>query len=261
MIPDYTLVCGVDAKHLEQLRWTYPTWIKHKPSLLKHRMVIFYDKDQVKSEDIQNNIRHPNLSVAAWPMHETQYGGDPKSKWYHPQRYKMLAGFVHTPAMYVTTPYWLKIDTDVVATGPDDWIDPKWFDDDPAIVSHRWGYTKPADQMLILDKWIEDNEVAGWVNTPPLNLSPVPESNKVCHKRIISWCSFFNTEFTYQCAEEANDYCGKFKLPVPSQDGYLWYMAKRGQFKIVRTIMRSRGWSQKSSMKNIQQAVRESLRG
>jgi hypothetical protein len=250
-IPDYTLVCGVDKKHLEQLQLTFPTWRKHKPLLMQRPMLIFCDQHEVSPRVVKRAIGHPDLVVCPWPPTGVEYEGDFDDKWTHPQRVKMLTGFVYVAASLVQTPYWLKLDTDVVATGSPGWIDPAWFEDDPAVISHAWSFTKPPHQMEYLDGWVRRNwsELSGLGEFPPLNLSPEPGADRLKHKRIISWCSFWNTEFTKNCADWAQATCGPYKLPTPSQDGYLWYCAKRTQRGIIRTSMKKRGWAQWLTMK------------
>ncbi len=262
MIPDYTLVCGVDARHLEQLSWTWPTWIRHKPSLLKHPMIVFYDWREVTFIQVQTVLKeHPNLEVIAWPPEGIVHDGDNTNKWDNPRRHRMLSGFVYVPAACVQTPYWLKIDTDAIATRLDDWIDPEWFKGDPAIIAHRWTYTKPADQMLQMDQWIEDHpvELSYWAEKPPLNLVPLPGWSRLKHQRVASWCAFFHTEFTQNCAKAAEVAYKPFQLPVPSQDGFLWYMATRGQIPIRRVSIKRRGWVIRATRKGILQLVEESM--
>ena len=129
MIPDYTTVVGVDERHLKQLAMVWPTWKRHKPkTILEHPMVVFYDRFQVEIGQIKNVIDHPRLTTVSWPPEGVGYEGDPNTKWYNPRRYMMLAGYVHVPRCVVKTPYWFKIDTDSVATGNDDWINPEWFE-------------------------------------------------------------------------------------------------------------------------------------
>lgn len=263
-VSDYTTVVGVDRKHLQQLAWVWPTWKKHKPSLLDHPMIVFRDWTEIVTEgEVRRIVDHPDLIVIEWPVgYRYDYQLPGNSKWDNEQRYKMLAGFIHVPAMYVHTPYWLKIDTDTVATGCDDWIDPKWFEDLPAIVSQPWSFTKPADQMIKFDRWVDDNKT----ELPELNVSPrlgiIPKSgwSRVRHKRIISWCAFFRTDFTCDCADFASRTCKSYGLPEPSQDGYMWYVAKRLGLKIVRQGMKSFGWQHWSTDRNIRKYAEESLK-
>jgi hypothetical protein len=257
---DYTTVVGVDAKHLRQLAVVWPTWARHKPSLLKHPMVAFFDVQQVRAEDIRSVVGHPNLRTVPWPPDHVVYEDQPAAgRFGSAQRYKMLAGFVHAPARCVETEYWLKIDTDVVATGEDDWIDGRWFAGSPVIVAHPWGFTKPPDQMLRLDEWAEG--VSFLSQFRPLGLAPKPGWTRLTHKRIISWCAFFRLDFTSLCSQLAERYCGCWRLPVPSQDGFLWYCAQRLGLDVVRTGMKGRGWEHWSTEKNVLEAARRALDG
>lgn len=259
---DFTLVVGVDARHLNQLAITWPTWRKHKPGILKQPMLIFYDRSQVTPAMIFGVVQeHPDLCTVAWPEPSClEYeGGD--DKWTDPQRYRMLSGFVHVPPVYVSTRYWLKLDTDTVATGQDDWIDDGWFENDPAVVAQGWGFTKPPDQMMRLDLWAEMNAplLEDLMKHDPLNLIPEPGLDKLKHKRIISWCGFFDTAFTGRASDMATEACGWGKLPVPSQDGYLWYLAKRLGLGINRIDAKNRGWQHWNTMFNIRQAAERAM--
>jgi len=40
----------------------------------------------------------------------------------------------------------------------------------------------------------------------------------------------------------ANRTCGVGKMPVPSQDSFLWYLAARMGLKVRRVNMKSCGW-------------------
>lgn len=262
MIPDFTVVLGVDKSHLKQLEMVLPTWIRHKPSLIKRPFLVFYDS-AITIAQIKPHLFDLNVTYQVWPpTDDIIYYGHENTKWFHPQRIKMLSGFVHAPAMRVRTPYWLKIDLDVVATGNDDWIDPYWFTKFPAIISHPWSYTKPPMQMVMLDNWVRKHQdrLPELKRTSPLNLFPEPGASSLPHKRIISWLSFWRTDFTRVASEMACMIEGEGKLPVPSQDGYLWYLAKRLNQEIVRPNMKKLGWSHQSTLKNIREAVNVSMR-
>lgn len=259
---DITLVLGVDAKHLRQLSVVWPTWMRHKPELGDFPLLLFYDEREVTERAIRSVIGHREKCILfPWPAPGVVYGGDPTDKWYRPQRYKMLAGFVHVPAMHCTTNYWLKLDTDVVATGCPNWIQDSWFVNEPSIVSHRWGYTKPADQMLRLDTWVDENrdKLEMLRRCEPLRLAPAKGSSLVRHDRIISWCGFFHVSFTKFCSQWANSTIGEYRLPVPSQDGYLWYCAQRLGLEIKRTNMKVLGWQQWDNETNIRRAAHEAM--
>lgn len=261
---DYTLICGVDDKHLHQLSYTWPTWKKHKPNLLNHPMIIFYDHEQVDAGKIQSVVDHPQLSLYPWPPIDLKYGDDSGEKWTKPQRVKMLTGFLYISADHVKTKYWLKLDTDVVAHSHPEWIDPEWFSTDPAIVCHPWGFTKPPKQMLELDAWVASNqhrdEFSTIAGTPPLNLHPVEGSERLRHPRIISWCGFFKASLSRLCVGLAEASELNYKMPIPSQDGYVWYVAKRMGIRIVRSQMKRRGWSQWLTQYNIETHAKEAMK-
>ncbi len=262
---DYTLVVGVDAKHLEQLAIVWPTWVKHKPSLLRQPMLIFFDREQLAPDSVTQIIKHPNLQLYGWPPDDPETGRPIEyvggnDKWTNAQRHKMLAGYVHVPPL-IETAYWLKIDTDAIATGTDDWIDPYWFDDSPAIIAQPWRYTKPPNQMQLLDEWVENNaaDLPVLSQHEPLNLAPIPGAETLSHKRIASWCSFFDRTFTRYCADMAQRTCGIGKLPVPSQDGYLWYVARRSGMGIVTANMKRLGWQIRTTRVGITQVVEKAM--
>ncbi len=175
----------------------------------------------------------------------------------------MFAGFLYIPAKYVQTKYWLKIDTDAIAIGMDDWILPKWFKNDPVFVGHRWGFTKPANQMDLLDTWVARHPhiLADLANKPQLNLHPEPGNERLSHSRASSWCAFFETKFTKQIAAMTEEACGVGKLPIASQDGFAWYCAKRMQRTIVTHSMKSMGWTYRSTLFNVENMVKEVLSG
>lgn len=257
-LPDYSLVLGVDPDHLPHLDLVLPTWTRHKPSVLNRPVFVFFPPELMGASDIRSRL--PEARCIPWEPRDEYGDFESLGKWGRPQRYRMLAGFVHVPPAVVQTKYWLKLDLDVIADGPDDWIDPEWFRDDPAIVSHPWGYTKPADQMLQLDAWVD--QYAGPLNwmlsgREPLRLSPAPGSDIVRHKRIISWCGFFNRHFSKACSGAADMTVGRTLLPVPSQDGFHWYCATRAGLTVRRENMKSRGWIHRSSLSGIRQSIAE----
>ncbi len=262
MMNDFTIVLGVDANHIPHLQESFPNWLDMKPSLAKRPVVIFYDgkgPDACEYFDLMADavLEHPNVTFIPWPPRGTEYEDDPTSRFGRAQRYKMLAGFVHVPAMVVTTPYWLKLDLDVVATGRDAWIDESWFDKQPAIIASPWGYTKPPDQMDKLDRWVENNKETMPVvaRGNPVNLHPRPDASCVKHSRMISWCAFFNTNFTKFCSNLASNSCGEGRMPVPSQDGYMWYIATRCQVPIVTVTMKWLGWAHCSGLSSIRSTI------
>lgn len=267
MIPDFTVVLGIDQKTIEYLRLVWPLWRKHKPSLLNRQFLIFINgvtREQVldilySPEDLVEEARR--IGFVEWPPPGVQYIRENPTKWTQPQRAMMLAGFVHVPAVHVRTPYWFKIDVDSFPTGQDRWIDPEWFDGFPSIIAPGWNYTKPADQMLRLDDWVARHKEHPTMNlfrgTEPLNLRPNPDSDLVRHPRIASWCSFYSTAFSQICSRAAEETCGPGQLPVDSQDGFMFYVAKRAGFTIRTVNMKRYGWQNRSGLNSVKQAIEE----
>lgn len=258
MIPSYTLVVGVDEQHLQELALTWPTWKKHKAdTVLSVPMIVFYDKTQLTDRHVRLVVDHPNMITYPWPIYDVDYGGDPNERLLTPQRHKMVTGFVYTAAKRVTTPYWLKLDTDTVAMGDPEWIDEEWFKDDPAIVSHAWSFTRPASLIYDLEEWSAN--IPALKDIPPLELKIDPESDKAIRPRIISWCAFFEMEFTKLCTELATTYCGLGRTPVPSQDTFMWFLAEKLGLPIVRTRMKKRGWDHWLTFNTIKEKCREAM--
>lgn len=265
-MPDYTVVIGLDDHHIKEFALAVRTWHRHKPGLFDVPWVVFLSGHHLLSalSAAIGHIQFPHLTICRWPWESVVYKGTAGDKWNDPHRVKMLSGFVYVPRRFVKTPYWLKIDTDAVAHGHPDWIDEHWFDDEPAIVAPPWGYTKPADQMMKLDDWFSEARAANCIVSPniygpPLKLQPTYGSSLVRHKRIISWCGFFNTEFTNKVAMTAELSCGFGKIPVGSQDGFMFYMAKRANLGIVTPQLKRLGWSHVSRWSKLESACAEAL--
>lgn len=226
-----TTIVGVDQQHLEELRCTWPTWRRHRPELLTWPLLLICDGDRSRAhwERELAFVDHPGKRIERW----CTPAGD--------QREKMLNGLVFCAAECVETPYYLKLDTDAVATSGGPWLEPSWFQGDaagrsPAFVASPWGYTKPADAIDRLDAWADG--VEAFASFPPLEIHPQPGSRLVRHRRITGWCFLGQTEFTRRAAES----CGG-RLPVPSQDTFLWYCAARRREPFLVQHMKRFGWS------------------
>jgi len=241
---DITIVLGVDAKHLEELRLVWPTWMRHKPELREMPCLVFYDVMQVKPEEMAFLHEHPALRLVSWELPHART-----------QREKMLTGFVHVPAREVQTPWYLKIDTDVIATGPGEWIRKEWFqpkekDELPVFITSPWGYSKPRYVMDVLDDWADGVPILA--GHPRLNLPYSTKTNKVRHGRIISWLFFGRADWTREMAALAGL---DGRLPVPSQDSFLFYCAARLRRRYLKVRMSDHGWSHQR-LRNIQRMIR-----
>lgn len=243
---DCTLVVAVDELHSEELKVVWPTWKRFRPQLLEWPMIVIVDGDRSfdRWADDLSYLDHPRRQIIPWNMPNVG------------QREKMLSGLVFVPARHVSTDWYLKLDTDVIATRESDWFAPEWFSADrnqqPVFVTHPWGYTKPASLIDQLETWGDNHPALH--NYPKLGLKRDANSELVCHPRIMSWCFFGNTAWTKVTAELAND-----RLPVPSQDTYLWYCAaRRGDF--FRTYpMSALGWQHACGMRKLKRLAKAAL--
>ena len=241
---EFTTVVGVDEKHVKQLRWTWPTWELNFQSLLRAPLLLICDgqwSEQKWHEEL-SFLEHPNATFVMW----NQSGVT--------QREKMLTALTLAPGDYVTTPWYLKLDTDALRTTRSRWPLEEWFEEDqegnrPVFVSNPWGYTKPPDAIQRLDDWADG--IPELSQYPRLNLVPKPGSNLVKHRRIISWSFFGNTAWTREVTKWCNG-----RLPVPSQDTYLWYCAARRRERYVRVRMKRYGWKHVSRARPLRIACR-----
>lgn len=253
---EYTVVLGVDKNHLVNLKTILPNWYRHRPELFRQSFVIFFDRESTTREEVLETVSTigcalHRLEIVSWPPPDVTYP-EGTDKWSNQQRHKMLAGFVHVPPTVVRTPYWLKLDLDVLCTQTGAWVQPWWFTDYPAIVAPPWGYSKPIDQMDKLDEWA--NTFAN-ADHPPLCLPRGDGTTMLRHHRICSWIGFFNTKFSSFCSEAAIATCGLGQIPVPSQDGYLWYMARRFGWQIIRANIKATGWDVKANFEKARKAI------
>jgi len=258
---NFTTVIGIDRHHLTELQLSVQTWKRFRPEIFENPVIVFYDRSDFEYGEIERMVdaMFPTIThLINWPMFAdpADYDLGIDDKWHIPQRNKMLSGFVHVPARYVETPYWLKLDTDTFARRESDWIDESWFEESPSIIAHPWGYTKPPNQIQLLDEW--GDTVRFLKVFDRLNYRPKPGSGLVKHKRIISWCGFFRTAFTKSVAAMCKNTVGADLMPVPSQDGLMGYVAERMQHKILRVNMKKLGWDHVG--RGLEKQVREVLK-
>lgn len=264
MLDQITVVVGVDAKTLPQFEVSHRTWKLHRPEMYSQMpWVVFYDGDNLS---IEHGVRRlmddggipANAEVVAWP----QCLGLPRKPKYENQRDKMLSGHVWVPATAVQTPLAMKIDTDVLALGPSDWIDERWFAADssgrlPAWVAPRWGYSKGVNALGRLHAWTEI--VPELAARPPLDIKFDPTHMRCPHERMCSWVSYYSVRFLNRLASWLweSDYRGT--LPVPSQDGTVWYAAERaGEHRVV-VSQKALRWTNCPKINDLIQKSREVL--
>jgi hypothetical protein len=265
---DMTIVVGVDAKTILQLRLSIQTWKLHRPEMWQLPWLVFVDGLQLDPAEVGTWLADDcgvrKLTIVNWPPP----GADP----YESQREKMLSGHIFVPAMYVATKWHAKIDTDAVASRRADWMPADWFEPGdgisglPAYIAPRWSYTKGVGFLPKLDRWGDEHVVASFRNKPALNISQFPEQVRVGHSRMCSWVSFYRTEFSVLVASlcdaayyAAESPAGRYKLPVPSQDTVAWYVAARlGLFHRIKN-QKAMGWDNHPRIADLERRVAEIL--
>lgn len=236
---EFTTCLAVDGLHVKELEESWKSWRIFKPEIMDNPLLIICDGSVMQWENRLSFIDHTDWDLIPWEPEIT----------YESQREKMLTALTLLPGRCVETEWFLKLDTDAVATGRADWIEREWFDLVPTFISNPWGYTKPADAIDRLDDWGDTNALSSYKR---LNL-PYPErSNKVKHRRIISWLMFVNTEWNNR---NVLPLIGE-KLPVPSQDTLLWYIAKRRRQTYLTVKFKEKGWSHLCGLNKIRRTVR-----
>lgn len=231
---DLTLITVVDRSHLNQLKLNWSNWMEKRPELRTVPAVIAYDDKELNDNDL-SFVARGGVKLVPWSMSDVS------------QREEMLTAYVRMPGAYVTTPWYLKLDTDVVVVRECEWINSSWFKEDtsgrlPVYVSNPWGYTRPSNSIDMLDNWADG--VSKFNETKRLDIPFNPDARVVCHTRMASWVHFGLTSWT----KEMSDLCPN-RLPVPSQDTYLSYCATRLGEHTIRARMRKYGWSMLSRKK------------
>jgi len=249
-----TLVLGIDAKTIEQLKVSWPTWRRNRAEMWDWPWVIAYDRDQLTQEQVVELVdgemgKRGEVTLVPWPF--------PGCPAYETQREKMLSGHVFVPAAWVKTPWHMKLDTDALARPHPRWYDPAWFTVPDAYVAPRWGYTKGIDFLGRLDRWASyDNAGVVWKNPPPVTGFD-PQAMRVGHARMCSWCSYYRTTFTQTVSNLCTILGQQYKLPVPSQDTVAWYVCERlGRFKRIEN-MKARGWSNHPKIDDLRRVAAE----
>ncbi len=208
---DFTTVVATDKAYIPHLKTAWKSWVIHRPEIILHPMVILIDsKDVGEIPSLEATLNHPNLSF----VEVGELAGAE-------QREKMLTALVKCPPL-IETEWMLKLDCDVLAKS----YDPAWcatpcldcgLSANPVFMAPSWGYTKPANAITVLDDWADSQNIPG----KRLNIVGMQDTART-PGRIISYVFFGRTDWLREVAS----LCGP-RLPIPSQDTYHWYMAKR----------------------------------
>ena len=262
-LDDLTVVVGLDAATIQQWEVSLPTLALHRRALFGCPWLLMYDWTQVETDRIVSIVgqcgldRSPHLKLVPWP--DAHFYNQ-----YNSQRERMLTGFVYMPPQHVQTTWWMKIDTDAIALHADrSWLPSEWFvDADTMVVAPPWHYTKAKPGGQDIANWVEQLESFGDVALPGferLNLAERIRGNKAIFPRFCSWLSFYRTSWTHAVASFARTHCGPYRLPVPSQDTYHWYMCQRGPWRWRKENMKSFGWTNCPRLGDLRQKAAESI--
>lgn len=210
IIRDITIVTAVNPPYLEKFKATLPTW-QLKPQLKNCELIVFHNgfkNPEIELEFI-HEISKRKVTLIKWEMENADS-----------VRELMLSAFVLGAPKVVKTNYWLKLDVDAYFNDDQDLILEHFYNYD--LAGHKWKYTKPGKWICDLDDWALDEDLDGDSYLNNDQRQEAISSKRYGHRRIASYCCLHNTEFTKEAMEYA-----KNKLPVPSHDTYLWYIAER----------------------------------
>ena len=233
---DVTVVTACDEKYVEYLRYTYPNWVQYK-HLDKYPVIVFVQGMDILTDPRLDFLRQPNVKMIPWSK-EADLDGVTD------HREEMLSAFVFGAARYVTTDYWLKLDADSYATDDRPLIDESMKQ--YAFVGHKWHYSRP-ENIRRLDAWAKIHWRGKLKNATPMIDDGKIEDNRFYHNvtRTISFVQLHRTKFTKFCVGLLK----QRRLPVPSQDTYMFYVCNRFDPHLVgtRNFKKNHGFTQGNS--------------
>jgi len=206
---DVTIVTACDPHYVDILRHTFPNWRKYK-KIDSNPVIVFVNGMKIKDERL-DFLRLPNVKMIQWSMPEADS-----------HREEMLSAFVFGTAEHVKTDYWLKLDADSYATDDRPFVteEMKQF----AFCGHKWGYSRP-NHIKALDKWAKGHWKRKLKKAAPMIEDGRIEGRRFYHntKRTISFIQLHKTKFTRFCVKLLRER----KLPAPTQDTFMFYVANR----------------------------------
>ena len=115
------------------------------------------------------------------------------------------------------------------------------------IYGHRWGRSR-AEHIEQLDKWAAEHPR---LDTRPMFDPASVKGDKFHHPRTQSFAQLHSSQFTRDCHELAGG-----RMPVPSHDTYMFYVAERLGHEIGRVDFKSRhGINHCSSLRRLRERV------
>lgn len=209
-INDTTIVTACDEYYVDILRETFPNWRKYK-NIDKYPVIVFVHGMDVKMDSRLDFLRLPNVRLIPWSMPEAEN-----------HREEMLSAFVFGASENVGTDYWLKLDADSYATDDRPFIADKMKQ--YAFCGHKWGYSRPS-HIEALDKWAKGHWKRKLKRAKPMIEDGRIEGRRFYHstQRTISFIQLHKTRFTKFCVSLLREK----KLPAPTQDTFMFYVANR----------------------------------
>jgi hypothetical protein len=231
---DFEIVTAVsNDKYLKKMELTIPTWNK-KPQFKNRKLTVFHIgfDDLSKLDFIKEYF--PDVNLVKWELEGCES-----------QRELVLSCFV-LGVKHIKSEYYVKFDCDSFVTDTQDVFLEGDFKYD--LFSNSWGYTKPGKWIRELDEWCERNNIEG----EPIYNPKKDRGEKYRHRRIASFICLHKTEFVRNIV---NKYVDK-RLPVPSHDTFLWYMAERllGR-KWGGASIKQRGVSTRTSLRGLRSEI------
>lgn len=230
-IDNCTLVTGISKKYLEKAKLTIPTW-RIKEQIKNLPLIVFYDGLTPKDLKFVSDLWSKDVQFVNWNMNE-----------YENTRELMLSAFV-LGVKYIQTDRYIKLDCDAYFEDGKDIFREDDLDYD--LYSRAWGYTKPGNWINTLDKWATENNLGG-SDMADYEIT----DNTFKSPRICSTICYHKTQFVRDVVE----YCPE-RLPVPSHDTYLWYMAERlPQYSWGSDNLMRYGIGTKATMKGLEESI------
>jgi hypothetical protein len=213
---DTTIVTACDAYYVDILQHTFANWRKYK-GIDKHPVIVFVHGLDIKTDPKLEFLRLPNVTMIPWKMENAEN-----------HREEMLSAFVFGSAEHVKTEYWLKLDADSYATDDRPFILEKMKKF--AFCGHKWGYSRPY-HIQALDTWAKGHWKRKLRKAAPMITEGKVEGNRFYHnsKRTISFIQLHKARFTRFCVGliRPDEKTGLKRLPAPTQDTFMFYVANR----------------------------------
>jgi|SaaInlV_165m_DNA_1040744.scaffolds.fasta_scaffold10966_3 lipopolysaccharide biosynthesis glycosyltransferase len=244
MIEDVTIVTACDEKYVEFLKLTFPNWRKYK-NIDDHPVIVFVHGIELSDERL-DFLKLPNVTLIPWSFPSADN-----------HREEMLSAFVFGAAENVKTDYWLKLDADSYAINDKPLYNEsmKQF----AYCGHKWGYSRP-DHIRGLDEWAKGHWKRKLKNAGPMIEEGRIDGRRFYHdtKRTISYIQLHKLKFTKFCVSLLR----KRKLPVPTQDTFMFFVCNRFDPHLGGTahFKRDHGFYQGNSrrpVKNLEDKLKE----